>query len=109
LSPSRGGIKNEDKEAYFRDAAKTLKEKVGIPVILVGGNRSFNVGEKLVQEGYADYISMCRPLIREPNLISRWEGGDLAKATCLSDNQCFGPAMAGEGIYCVVDKKEKGD
>jgi hypothetical protein len=29
------------------------------------------------------------------------------KATCLSDNQCFGPAMAGEGIYCVVDKKEK--
>jgi hypothetical protein len=25
----------------------------------------------------------------------------------LSDNQCFGPAMAGEGIYCVVEKKEK--
>ncbi|MFC1581082.1 NADH:flavin oxidoreductase [Thermodesulfobacteriota bacterium] len=106
LSPSRGGIKSEEKEAYFRDSAKALKEKVSIPLILVGGNRSFQLGERLVQEGYADYISMCRPLIREPHLISRWEAGDLAKATCLSDNQCFGPAMAGEGVYCVVEKKE---
>lgn len=105
--PSRGGIKTEEKEAYFRDSAKTLKEKVGIPLVLVGGNRSFQLGERLVQEGYADYISMSRPLIREPHLIKRWADGELEKAKCLSDNQCFGPAMAGEGIYCVVDKKEK--
>ncbi|MBW1945760.1 MAG: NADH:flavin oxidoreductase [Deltaproteobacteria bacterium] len=104
--PSRGGIKTEEKEAYFRDSAKALKEKVGIPLILVGGNRSFNVGERLVQEGYADYISMSRPLIREPHLIQRWADGDFEKARCLSDNQCFGPAMAGKGIYCVVEEKE---
>jgi hypothetical protein len=29
------------------------------------------------------------------------------KASCLSDNLCFGPARAGEGLYCVVEKKEK--
>ena len=50
---------------------------------------------------------MSRPFIREPGLIARWKSGDLRKAACLSDNQCFGPAMAGEGIYCVVEKKEK--
>jgi 2,4-dienoyl-CoA reductase-like NADH-dependent reductase (Old Yellow Enzyme family) len=105
--PSRMGIKSEDKEAYFRDSAKAFKEKVGIPLILVGGTRTFQLAERLVQEGYADYISMSRPLIREPHLINRWAGGDLEKARCLSDNQCFGPAMAGEGIYCVVEKKEK--
>jgi len=50
---------------------------------------------------------MSRPLIREPGLINRWKSGNLAKSACISDNQCFGPAMAGEGIYCVTEKKEK--
>jgi len=104
LIPSRAGIKSEDKEAYFREEARSFKKQLRIPVILVGGNRSFHLAEKLVQEGYADYISMSRPLIREPHLIKRWAGGDLEKARCLSDNQCFGPAMAGEGITCVVEK-----
>ena len=50
-----------------------------------------------------DYISMCRPLIREPILIKRWQSGDLRKATCISCNGCFGPARAGRGILCVQD------
>jgi len=49
---------------------------------------------------------MSRPFIREPDLINRWEDGDRKKAACLSDNQCFAPAMAGECIYCVTEKKQ---
>ena len=107
LNPSRGGIKSEDKEAYFRDAAKLFKENLGVPLMLVGGNRSFQLAEQLVREGYADYISMSRPFIREPDLIKRWKSGDLRKAECLSDNECFSPAGAGEGIYCVTQRKQK--
>lgn len=107
LTPSRVGITNEEKEAYFREAAKAFKEKITIPLILVGGIRSLPVAEGLIDQGVADYISMCRPFIREPGLVQRWQSGDVRKATCLSDNLCFGPAMAGEGIYCVVEKKEK--
>jgi 2,4-dienoyl-CoA reductase-like NADH-dependent reductase (Old Yellow Enzyme family) len=105
LSPSRTGIKTEDKEAYFREAARQFKKEVKIPIILVGGVRSPQVAEKLVREGYADYLSMSRPFIREPDLVKRWQSGDRSKAKCVSDNQCFGPGMAGEGIYCVVEKK----
>ncbi len=107
LNPSRGGIKTEDKEAYFREDAKLFKKNLNVPLILVGGNRSFQLAEQLVNEEYADYISMSRPFIREPDLIKRWESGDLRKAECLSDNQCFDPARAGEGIYCVTEKKQK--
>ena len=107
LSPSRMGINSEEKEAYFRQEAKAMREQTGVPLILVGGNRSFRMAEGIVSEGIADYISMSRPLIREPGLINRWKSGNLAKAACLSDNQCFGPARAGEGIYCVTEKKEK--
>lgn len=107
LNPSRQKINSEEREAYFREAGKQFKESIDIPLILVGGNRSLSVAERLVAEGYADYISMSRPFIREPGLVVRWKAGDLRKAACISDNQCFGPAGAGEGIYCVVEKKKK--
>jgi 2,4-dienoyl-CoA reductase-like NADH-dependent reductase (Old Yellow Enzyme family) len=107
LNPSRMGIHSEEKEAYFRQEAKAMRAQTGVPLILVGGNRSFRMAERIVAEGAADYISMSRPLIREPGLINRWKSGNLAKSACISDNQCFGPAMAGEGIYCVTEKKEK--
>jgi 2,4-dienoyl-CoA reductase-like NADH-dependent reductase (Old Yellow Enzyme family) len=80
---------------------------VTVPLLLVGGIRSWPVAERIIEQGTADYISMSRPFIREPGLIRRWQSGDLRPAFCLSDNLCFGPARAGEGIYCVVEKKEK--
>ena len=107
LSPSRMGIKSEDKEAYFQNEARAFKEELNVPLILVGGNRSFQVAERLVDGGVADYISICRPLIREPGLINRWKSGDLSKSACLSDYMCFGPAMKGEGIYCLTEEREK--
>ena len=107
LSPVRMGIKSEDREAYFQQEAMAFKKKVDVPLILVGGNRSFQVAERLIDEGVADYISMSRPFIREPDLINRWKSGDLSRATCLSDNMCYGPARIGDGIYCVTEEKQK--
>jgi 2,4-dienoyl-CoA reductase-like NADH-dependent reductase (Old Yellow Enzyme family) len=107
LSPSRSGITNETKEAYFQDAARALKKEISIPVILVGGVRSLNVAENIVNTGAADFLSMSRPFIREPGLINRWKSGDLRPALCKSDNLCFGPALEGKGIYCVVEEQEQ--
>ncbi|MCD6585662.1 MAG: NADH:flavin oxidoreductase [Desulfobacteraceae bacterium] len=107
LSPSRGGINKEEKEAYFKQAAAAYKKAMDVPLILVGGMRSLNVAKKTLSSGIADYISMCRPFIREPGLINRWESGDTRPATCKSDNLCFGPALEGKGISCVTDELEK--
>jgi 2,4-dienoyl-CoA reductase-like NADH-dependent reductase (Old Yellow Enzyme family) len=107
LSPSRQGINSEDKEAYFKEEGRVFKRQIGIPLILVGGIRSFEVAERLVEDEVADYISMSRPFIREPDLVNRWKAGDRHKAECISDNQCFGSALRGDGIYCVVEKREK--
>ncbi len=104
---SRTKIDAEEKEAYFRKEARAFKEKLDIPIIAVGGIRSFHLAEQLVHEGAADYISMCRPLIREPDLVARWESGDFRKSSCISDNGCFKAAMKETGIYCVVEEEEK--
>ena len=107
LGSIRKGIKTEKDEAYFKDAAKAFKSALTIPLMLVGGIRNFQLAERLLETKTADYISMSRPFIREPALVKRWASGDLRPATCLSDNLCFKPATTGEGIYCVVEKKQQ--
>lgn len=106
MSPSRMGIHSLEKEAYFQKEARAFKTEVQVPLILVGGNRSYETAQRVVDNGIADYVSLCRPLIREPGLIGRWRSGDLTKSACLSDNKCFGPIMAGKGLFCVMDRKD---
>ncbi|MFO8047696.1 MAG: NADH:flavin oxidoreductase [Desulfosudaceae bacterium] len=106
LSPSRKGIHSEKQEAYFETEARAFKEKIKVPLMLVGGNRSFAVARRLVSEKTADYISMARPLIREPGLVNRWKSGDTGKSGCVSDNQCFQSIAAGRGVYCLTAEKQ---
>jgi 2,4-dienoyl-CoA reductase-like NADH-dependent reductase (Old Yellow Enzyme family) len=106
--PVRPGIlKTPEQEVYYRTAARLYKQEVTIPLILVGGIRSYEVAEELVQDGQADYISLSRPLICEPRLVKRWREGDHRKAECVSDNACFAPGLDGRGIYCVTMAKKR--
>ena len=105
LSPSRPGINAIHKEAYFQDHARRFKNEIKTPLILVGGLRSFEVADRIVSEGIADYISMSRPFIREPNLIDRWQRGDRRQSGCTSDNLCFQPGFEGRGVYCVARER----
>ena len=90
----------EEEEAYYRQAARRYKERIGVPLILVGGIRSYTVSQELIEDGRADYIALSRPLIREPNLVARWKYGDTGKSECGSCNACFGPIRRGDGFYC---------
>ena len=93
-------------EAYYEDAARRFKSAIGLPLILCGGIRTFETAERLVSEGATDYISLSRPLIREPRLIERWRAGDTAPARCISDNGCFDPPEGCVGLVCAVDERE---
>jgi 2,4-dienoyl-CoA reductase-like NADH-dependent reductase (Old Yellow Enzyme family) len=108
LIPSRVGTsKSEEREVYYRKAAEKFKKEIGIPLILVGGFLSFNVVQDVVASGLADYVALSRPLIREPNLLSRWAGGDRTKAACISCNKCFSTLSKKEALHCPVEKKSK--
>jgi 2,4-dienoyl-CoA reductase-like NADH-dependent reductase (Old Yellow Enzyme family) len=108
-NPSRQGRPGSgEPEAYYEAAARRYKEKIRVPLILVGGIRTFETAEKLVNEGVTDYIALSRPLIREPDLVNRWKSGDRRPASCLSDSRCFKPAREGQGIFCVVEDHDKG-
>ena len=106
-NPARTQINKPEKEAYNLELARRIKEAVSCPVMVVGGFRSYEVAEKAVRDDGMDYISMARPLIREPGLPTRWLQGDRRPAECISCNSCFKPGLEEGGIYCVVAKKER--
>jgi 2,4-dienoyl-CoA reductase-like NADH-dependent reductase (Old Yellow Enzyme family) len=104
-SPARMKIKTEQDEAYLLDFAAVVKEAVNVPVITVGGIRSPGKIDTILSDEKADYAAMCRPFIREPRLIKRWEGGDREKAKCISCNGCFETGVKGIGISCGVERR----
>ncbi|MBP2668044.1 MAG: NADH-dependent flavin oxidoreductase, Oye family [Deltaproteobacteria bacterium] len=103
LPPRPGLLARPEKEVFYRNAARAFKEGIRIPLMLVGGIRSFEVAERLVRDGVADYVCLSRPLVREPGLVRRWAEGDHRKSSCISCNGCFGPASDGRGIFCVAE------
>jgi 2,4-dienoyl-CoA reductase-like NADH-dependent reductase (Old Yellow Enzyme family) len=106
--PSRRGTsKSEDREVYYKSAARRFKENIKIPLVLVGGFLSYGLAHEAVSSGIADYIALSRPLIREPGLVRRWAGGDRAKAACISCNRCFLTLGTPEALHCAQDKKRE--
>jgi 2,4-dienoyl-CoA reductase-like NADH-dependent reductase (Old Yellow Enzyme family) len=107
MTPSRIKIKTEEDEAYLSELAARFKETVNVPIITVGGIRSLSVVEDILSEGKADYVAMCRPFIREPNIINRWKDGDLERAKCISCNGCFDTGIEGLGVSCKIERQLK--
>lgn len=99
--PSRGGINKPAKEAYFKPEAKALRAQCDLPLILVGGMRSFAVADGIVRDGVADMVALSRPLIRDPFLVKRWRDNNHVTSDCLSCNDCFQPGYQDLGVYCA--------
>ena len=108
-SEFRTGIVRPDLEDYFRDWRSAIKQRVDIPVIMVGGLRSFDVAADRIRNGTADLVALSRPLIREPNLVARWQEGDRAPATCVSCNRCMEALLEAKPFGCYYKPEAKAD
>ncbi|MFH1453713.1 MAG: NADH:flavin oxidoreductase [Armatimonadota bacterium] len=104
----RPNITSIEKEAYYRTWTKEVKKAVGdkVFVTIQGGMRTPSLMEEVIKNGEADFVSMCRPYIREPEVVNRWLSGDKSKATCISCNQCIiNHVMHGKPLECVFNTK----
>ncbi len=88
-------------EAYFAAYAARIAEDLQVPVILVGGLKSIEVAERLLGETKISYFSLSRPLMTEPDLVQRWQQGELTRARCTSCNQCRDP----QGNICILHRR----
>jgi NADH:flavin oxidoreductases, Old Yellow Enzyme family len=100
----RTGINKLDKEAYFRDWCRIIRGKVDVPIIIVGGLRTLSLMENILQNGEADFVSLCRPLIREPGIVNDWRNDKNTKAKCISCNKCYEALIKGTPLHCILEE-----
>jgi 2,4-dienoyl-CoA reductase-like NADH-dependent reductase (Old Yellow Enzyme family) len=104
---SRTNIAREGDEGYLADLAGLFKENVPVPIVTVGGIRSLSVISRILADGLADYVALSRPLVREPDLIKRWNSGRVEKSNCVSCNGCYDTGLQGLGISCKIERKKQ--
>ena len=87
------------------ESAKEIKRKVNIPVFLVGGMIDPDCMEAVIGEGDADYISLSRSLIIDPNFPKKIEDGSREPSKCIHCNLCITCVLT-EPLRCHYGKRK---
>ncbi|MGB3483853.1 MAG: NADH:flavin oxidoreductase [Mycobacterium sp.] len=81
--------RSAEPEGYFLPFAEAVRAAVDTNIILVGGLRRAETIDDVICSGRADFVSMARPFIREPDLARRLTDGRQPSAACVSCNICL--------------------
>lgn len=100
---SVSGIRPHKNEGYFVPFAAKLAEEVDTPVIVVGGLRSLDTMEAVLNQTKIEMIALSRPLLREPDLPNKMARGESAISKCVSCNACY----ASPSHKCVFRGREQ--
>ena len=85
------------------EAAAEIKKRVDIPIIVVGGIRKLADAEDIVEKKKADFVSMCRPFIIEPNIANKFKSGKQLESRCIDCGYCLMGVM-GQQLRCYYGK-----
>ena len=86
---SVSGIRAHVNEGYFVPAAARIAEEISCPVIVVGGFRSRETMENVLNKTTIALISLSRPLLCEPDLPAKMKENPSAVSKCVSCNACY--------------------
>lgn len=86
---SVAGIKAYVNEGYFVPFAAKVSEEVSCPIIVVGGFRSVDTMENVLNNTKIELISLSRPLLREPDLPNKMMNDSSVVSKCVSCNRCY--------------------
>jgi 2,4-dienoyl-CoA reductase-like NADH-dependent reductase (Old Yellow Enzyme family) len=86
-------------EAYFLPYARQFRAALDMPLILLGGINKLDTVRAALTEGF-EFVQMGRALLREPDLIARWQKADDHESLCIHCNKCM-PTIY-RGTHCVL-------
>ena len=93
--------------AAFAFAVKRLKEAAPIPVMATNRINTPEVAEALVRDGYADAVSLARPLLADAEFALKAQAGRGDEInTCIACNQaCLDFIFRDEPATCLVNPR----
>lgn len=92
---------------WLTSHARAIKESVGIPVFAVGRLGDPLLAERTLRDGSADFISVGRPLLADPELPNKAKDGRLEDIhPCIACNEgCFQRLYSQQDVSCVVNPR----
>ena len=75
-----------------------------MPLVLLGGINRLETVHTALADGF-EFVAMGRALLREPDLLLRWQRGDVEESLCVHCNKCM-PTIY-QGTHCVLVAQEK--
>ena len=93
--------------AAFTWLARKLKAEVSIPVCASNRINTPEIAEAVLASGDADFVSMARPLLADPDFVRKAATGRAASInTCIACNQaCLDHTFANELASCLVNPR----
>ena len=86
------------------DAARAVKEIVGIPVITVGRLGYPDLANEILEKGYADFVAIGRPLLADPEFEKKCRNGRESEIRpCIGCHECFRRIYQSRSISCAVN------
>ena len=67
-----------------------------MPLVLLGGINRVDTVRAALADGF-EFVQMGRALLREPDLVARWQKGDDHESLCIHCNKCMSSLPAGAG------------
>ncbi len=89
-------------EAYFLPYARQFRAAVRLPLVLLGGVTRRDTIHRAMAEGF-EFVAMGRALLREPDLVARFEAGAATESLCVHCNKCV-PTIY-RGTHCVLAER----
>lgn len=86
-------------EAYFLPQARQFRAALRMPLVLLGGVNRIETAQRALAEGF-EFVAMGRALLREPDLLRRWQADDTSESLCVHCNKCM-PTIY-QGTHCVL-------
>lgn len=86
-------------EAYMLAMARQFREALDMPLILLGGINRAETMDAAIREGF-EMVAMGRALLRDPDLLRRFESGEADEGLCVHCNKCM-PSIY-TGTRCVL-------
>ena len=92
---------DDSHEARYLPLARAVRQAVGpgFPLALVSGFSTGAAMQQVLDSGLAQLISLCRPLIAEPDLPEKIRADRAYRAACDRCDQCW-PTEPDEGVGC---------
>ena len=97
-----GGVTAPFRPVWNRSRFVAVKQRVSIPVLAVGGIRTRDEVEAILDAGEADLVGIGRPFYAEADLAARilGDGAGSGAALCRNSNQCVPAQMLGMKGVC---------